>query len=136
MIQFDEDKQNKKLGDLLKKEEEDLVQSLSAKYGLEYINLATTNITTDALRLIEEPVAREAKAAAFGMTDKKIKVAVRNPDDPKIAEVIEALKTKGYIPTLYITSTTDLEKAWTNYKDLSFAMESKAGTLDISSDEI
>jgi type IV pilus assembly protein PilB len=136
MIQFDEDKQNKKLNDLLKKEEEELVQALSAKYNIEYINLATTNITTDALRLIDEPAAREAKIAAFSMTDKKIKVAVRNPDDPKAVEIVEGLKSKGYIPTLYITSTTDLEKAWTNYKDLSFAMESKAGTLDISSDEI
>ena len=136
MIQFDEDKQNKKLNDLLKKEEEDLVQSLSAKYGIEYINLATSNITTDALRLIDETVARDAKIAAFGLIDKKLKIAVRNPDDPKIIEIVEGLKNKGYIPTLYITSTTDLEKAWTNYKDLSFAMESKAGTLDISSEEI
>jgi hypothetical protein len=32
MIEFNEDKQNRKLGDLLKREEEELVQLLSAKY--------------------------------------------------------------------------------------------------------
>jgi hypothetical protein len=35
-----------------------------------------------------------------------------------------------------MTSTASLEKAWAAYKDLSFAYESKAGSLDVSSEEI
>ncbi|MCX6719115.1 MAG: GspE/PulE family protein, partial [Candidatus Taylorbacteria bacterium] len=49
---------------------------------------------------------------------------------------VEILKTKGYEPELYITSTQGLEKAWKMYKDISFASESKAGSLEISSEEI
>jgi type IV pilus assembly protein PilB len=136
MIQFDEDKQNRKVGDLLRKEEEEVVQLLAAKYGIEYVDLSSANITTDALRLVEEPTARAARAAAFGLVDRKIKVAVRDPEDPKTTEVIESLKKKGYAPTLFITSMAGLEKAWADYKDLSFAIESKAGSLDVSSEEI
>ncbi|MEK7213539.1 MAG: GspE/PulE family protein [Patescibacteria group bacterium] len=136
MIQFDEDKQNRKMSDLLKHEEEELVQLLSAKYGIEYIDLSVNPINTDGLRLIEEKIAREKKMAAFSLVDKKVKVAVRNPEDPKIQEVLENLKSKGYTTTLFICSMASLEKAWNTYKDLSFAYESKAGSLEIASEEI
>lgn len=135
-IQFDEDKQNRRLTDLLRKEEEDLVQVLAGKYNVEYVNLLGTAINTDALRLIDEKTAREILVAAFALVDKKVKVAARNPEDPRVITLIEDLKTKSYIPEILIASTQSLEKAWKVYKDLSFAYESKAGSLEISSDEI
>jgi type IV pilus assembly protein PilB len=135
-ITFDEDKQKRKLNDLLHKEEEDLVQILSGKYGIDYVNLSSTAINADALRLINENTARSAQVAGYALIDKKIKVAARNPEDEKTLAVLEELKTKGYAPELYITSTQSLEKAWLGYKDLSFAYESKAGSLEVSSEEI
>ncbi|MEK7641978.1 MAG: type II/IV secretion system protein [Patescibacteria group bacterium] len=135
-LTFDEDKQKRKLGELLHKEEEDLVQILSGKYGLEYINLLGIPINSDALRLITEDTARTSRSAAFALIDKKIKIATRNPQDEKVQALITDLKTKGYVPEIYIASTQSLEKAWKMYKDLSFAYESKAGSLEISNDEI
>ncbi len=135
-IQFDEDKQNRKINDLLHKEEEDLVQILSGKYGLEYINLLVTPINTDALRLIPEESAKTGQVVGYAIINKKVKVAARNPKDEKTQTVLADLVTKGYQPELYITSTQSLEKAWKMYRDLSFAYESKAGSLEISSEEI
>lgn len=135
-IIFDEDKQNRKLDELHKREEEELVQLLSAKYGTEYVNLLGIPVNMDALRLISEQAARDAQAAAFALIDKKVKVAARNPESEKLQTILGDLKTKGYQPELYITSTIGLEKAWKSYKDLSFAYESKAGSLEISNDEI
>jgi len=135
-IQFDEDKQKQRLDNLLHQEEEDLVQILSAKYGLEYVNLVNTPVNNDALRLIDEQTSRSVLIAGFALINKRVKVAARNPGDQKVADVLESLKNKGYEPELYITSTQGLEKAWKIYKDLSFAYESKAGSLEISSDEI
>jgi type II secretory ATPase GspE/PulE/Tfp pilus assembly ATPase PilB-like protein len=136
MLTFDEDKQNRKMNDLLHKEEEEVVQLLSGKYGLEYVNLLTTPINTDALRLISEDDATSGQIAAFALINKRVKVAVRNPASEKTIGVLEALKTKGYTPDVSIASTQSLQKAWKMYKDLSFAYESKAGSLEISSDEI
>lgn len=136
MIQFDEDKQKRKIGDLLKREEEELVQLLSAKYGLEYVDLSVISINTDALRLIDETTAREYKMAGFALIDKKVKIAARNPEDPKVTEILATVKEKGFEPILTITSTASLEKAWSAYKDLSFAYETKAGSLEVSSEEI
>lgn len=135
-IVFDEDKQKRKLGELLHKEEEDLVQILSGKYGLDYVNLLGISINSDALRLIDEKTAREAQIAGYALIDKKIKIASRNPENQKVQDVIKGLKEKGYTAELNITSTQSLEKAWKMYKDLSFASESRAGSLDISSEEI
>ena len=135
-IQFDEDKQKQRIDNLRHQEEEELVSILSAKYGLEYVNLVNTPVNNDALRLIDEQTSRAALIVGFALVNKRIKVAARNPADQKVTAVLEALKTKGYEPELYITSTQGLEKAWKIYKDLSFAYESKAGSLEISSDEI
>jgi type II secretory ATPase GspE/PulE/Tfp pilus assembly ATPase PilB-like protein len=135
-ITFDEDKQKRRLTELLHKEEEDLVQILAGKYNLEYVNLMGTPVNTDAMRLIDEQVAESAQMVAFALINKKVKVAARNPQDEKTLAVLEGLKTKGYEPELYITSTQGLEKAWKMYKDLSFASESRGGSLEISNDEI
>src|ERR1700744_2654448 len=97
-ITFDEDKQKQKLNTLLHKEEEDLVQILAGKYGVEYVSLQGQPINTDALRLIEEPAARELQVAAFALIDKRVKIAARNPQDPKLQELLASLKTKGFNP--------------------------------------
>ena len=131
-IHFDEDKQKQRLSDLLHKEEEDIVNMLSAKYGIDYVNLLGTGINTDALRLVDEKLAREIKVAPYALLDKKVRIAVRNPEDPKLKPFLEDLEKKGYKPELHIASTQSLEKAWKGYKDLSFTYESRAGSLEIS----
>ena len=70
MVLFDEDKQNKRLDDLRKKEEEDLAQTLSSKYGVPYLDLTVTPINIDALRVISETETREAQIAVFNDVNK------------------------------------------------------------------
>jgi len=135
-IKFDEDKQNQKISDLVHREEEDVVQLLAGKYGIDYVNLQAQNVNTDALRLIDEKTARAIRAAAYALMDKRVKIAVRNPEDTGLAGMIDGLKAKGYLPELSVASTQSLEKAWKGYKDLSFAYESRSGSLEISSEEI
>ncbi|MDQ2932808.1 MAG: GspE/PulE family protein, partial [bacterium] len=136
MITFDEDKQNRKFNDLRHKEEEELVQLLSGKYNIDYVNLLVTPVNSDALRLVPEVLARDSQVATYALINKKVLLAARNPQDEKTTTVVEDLVKKGYNPVLHIASTQSLEKAWKIYKDMSFAYESKAGSLEISSDEI
>ena len=136
MIQFDEDKQNLRVADLHRKEEEELVQMLASKFGVEYIDLSTVAISTDALRLVEESKAREAKLAPFSLVDKHVRIAMRQPDAENSKLILEDIAKKGYDVSGYIASTASLEKAWKSYKDMSFAMETKAGSLEISNDDI
>src|SRR3989344_584145 len=136
MPEFHEDKQEHKLLELRKKEEEELAEMLSQKYGVGYLDLSRMSINTDGLRLVEETKAREAALAVFGMIGKKLAVAIRTPNNPKVSEILEELGKRGYQLTLYMVSEASLNRAWERYKDLSFAVETKAGVLDISGGEI
>src|SRR5258705_315250 len=64
-----DDKNDRRLEDLYKKEEEDLVKALSVKYDIPTIDLSVISIETDALRLITENIARKLGVAAFKMLE-------------------------------------------------------------------
>jgi type IV pilus assembly protein PilB len=137
MSQFpDEEKQEERLAELRKKEEEEVVRILATRYGLDFIDLKQISINTDALRLIPEALAREAKIAVFEKTDKKIKVAVLSPKNDKAVIILNNLEADGYKTQVSMTPTASLEKAWDRYKDLSYATTSTAGTFDISTDQV
>jgi type IV pilus assembly protein PilB len=135
-VTFDEDKQDKKLDEFKKREEEDVAQIIAARHGLEYVDLAPVPINMDALRIVDERDAREAKIAPFSLIGKRVKIAVVSPVSDKTKEAIDTIERKGYEVTLAIASPLSLDKVWSRYSDLSFSTETKAGALDISSDAI
>ncbi|HAO64464.1 TPA: hypothetical protein DCQ44_00595 [Candidatus Taylorbacteria bacterium] len=136
MVTFDEDKQNQQLSDFKRKEEEEVTQILSKKYGLEYIDMSRMAINNDALRLMTESECRAAKVGLFNIVDKRLSVAITSPNNPSTVEALRKLADRAYVTTSFLVSEQSLEKIWARFKDLSFAMESKSGALDISNDEI
>lgn len=130
------DQTEARLKGLRAKEEEELAQMLSHKYGVGYIDLTRVSINTDALRLIPEDKAREAEVAAFNVVGKKISLAVRSPQHLKLPPVIEDLGNHNYVVQQFMVSRASLDRAWERYKDLSFAIETKEGVFDISSKEL
>lgn len=136
MVEFNEEKQLKKINDLKKKEEEELAKTLSSKYGVGYLDLSTIPINIDALRILPEAEAREAQIAIFNAVDKKIDVAVLAPNSTKTKEALSNLKNRGFISSVFMVSHESLGKVWERYKDLSYSFETKGGALDISNEEI
>ncbi|KKQ09428.1 MAG: hypothetical protein US21_C0005G0085, partial [Candidatus Nomurabacteria bacterium GW2011_GWB1_36_6] len=130
---FDDDKQKKNLTDLRKQEEEDLVDALAeVRYGVPPIHLSGMPIENDALRLIVEKEARELEVASFKLLGKDVHVAVRSPQPDKLENLKKYFEDRQYIPHFYMASLASLEKAWDRYKEISFAEESKSGTIAIS----
>lgn len=136
MVQFNEDKQNAKLEEFRKKEEEDLAGLLSDRYGVPYINLSAVPINTDALRLIPEDIARDSKVAIFDAVGKKLKVVVLSPSNEKTALLLKKLGEDGYEVMPYIGSRISLEKALSRYKELSYSAESKTMSLELSNEQL
>lgn len=136
VVQFNEDKQKQKLEELREQEEEGLAQAMSKKYGLPYIDLDVSPVNIDALRVVKESESRDAEAAPFNIINKKVSLAVVSPNNDKTVVLIENLKSRGYIPSLFMVSHQSLEKVWSRYKDLSYSMETKGGALDIANEEI
>lgn len=135
-ISFDEEKQGKRLDEFKRREEEDVAQIVAARHGLEYVDLAPVPINMDALRLVTEAEARASLIAPFSLIGHRAKIAVVSPLNEKSIVAIDAIKNKGYEVTLVVASPISLEKVWGRYSDLTFATVTKAGALDISSEDI
>lgn len=133
---FDEEKKNQQLKQMKQDEDERLVMMLSDKYSIPYINLSTVSINTDALRLLDQEEAKKSECVIFDIVGKKIHLAIYNPSNTHTEETVDGLKRKGYQVIFHLTSKYSLEKAYGLYKDLSFAVETEAGSLDISDNEI
>ncbi len=135
-IQFDEALQNQKIEHIKLAEEEELAEILATRYGLNYINLMEIPINLDALRLIPEKEARANSIAVFDAINRKLKVAILSPNKDATAESLKFLIDHGYEPSIYMVSQHSLEKALSRYADLQLAIQTKAGTLDISEEEL
>lgn len=136
MVIFDEDKQNKRLDDLHRTEEEGLSQAMATKDGLPYLDLSVTPINIDALRFVPELEAREGELAVFNSVDKNLDIAILSPNNTAGNATIEKLKAKGFNTKLYMVSHQSLNRVWDRYKDMSFSFETKSGALDISNEQI
>src|SRR6202000_2124289 len=100
------------------------------------VALSLVAVNTDALRVIPEAQAKSCEAAAFGRVGKRLSVAVRAPENPKVLELKKNLEDQGYSVTLYMCSQESLKRAYQRYADLSYATESKAGVFELSSEEL
>jgi type IV pilus assembly protein PilB len=136
MAIFNDKKAAERLDELRAREEEQLAQMLSAKYGVEYVDLTKSSIDTDALVLVPEGEARSAELAPFRKVNKIVFVAMRSPERPDSLQVIQNIEHLGYQVRRFIVSQASLEHAWDRYRDLSFATETEAGILTLSNETI
>lgn len=128
-LPFDTSKTDETLASAREREEEDVARIVSAKYGIGYADLSLTAVDTDALREIPEASAKLARAAAFAKNAKHLSVALENPSNPALAPLLADLAARGFEVKQFLVSKKSLEKALERYKDLSYAVETKAGTF-------
>ena len=137
MSQFDDEKSQKKLEELRKQEEEELMKMLAeTKYNIPYVNLEGIIIENDALKVIPEDTARNFGLAGFKIVGKNISVAVHAPTIDGVQAYLNELTSRGYKVDLYMASKTSLEKAWERYKEISLATQSRVGAIDISGETL
>ncbi len=135
-MQFNDKKSQERLSELRAREEEQLAEMLSHKYGVEYVDLTSRSIDTDALRLVDEKRARPAEVAAFHKVNKDVFLAMRAPERPDALQALADLERLGYRPHRFIVSKASLEHAWDRYRDISYATETEAGVLTLSNETI
>jgi len=137
MAQFaDEKKRTERLDELHLREEEQLAEMLSKKYGVEYVDLTKKSIDSDALRLVPENQARALEIAPFRKVHKKLMVAMRAPERQDSLQAVQNLERLGYQVQRFIVSHASLLHAWDRFHDISYATETEAGILTLSNDVI
>lgn len=131
-LEFQEEKQNKQIQILRRKEEEESVKRLAQKTNIPYVDLTSITIETDALAIIPEATAKKIEAAGFKIVGKDFYVAIRSPEKPGVREELFRLQNDGYTVGVYLASRRSLEKAWSRYEDIARTEKSRSSFLDIS----
>jgi len=83
--------------------------------GIPYLDLRTTPVKVDALQLIPEERARAAKAASFELKKPTIALAVYDPNDEKVKELIHEFEAQSLTVKLFAISLRGLEHLWSFY---------------------
>ena len=133
MVLLNDEKEEKELSEIHEREEEELIQALAEKHQIPYINLVLIPVENDALRLVGETEARAGKLAPFAINGKKVDVAIFTPNVQATQDALKKLKDNGYEVELHMASTKSLQKAWKHYSEISHAIETEAGTVNLTS---
>ncbi len=129
---FDDEKENVQLTEIREREEEDVIQILSSKYGLPYVDMSFTDVDGDALRVIPEADARDAEAVAYAHVAHSLSVAIHNPNNPALPKLRQDLTDRGYTLKEVMVSKKSLDGALARYSDLSLTTQSKKGVFIVA----
>jgi len=122
----------KKIEEIRRREEEQRAKNLANKLGLSYLNLIMLPVEADAIRALEENKARKGKMAIIKQYDKKLSIAVVDPNDNETKQILEELSALGFTWNFAVVSLHSLEKVWNHYKEFSNQTKEIAGTIAIS----
>lgn len=136
MPQFQEEKSERKIAALRKREEEEVTKLLALRYTVPYVDLAIFPIEIDALKIIPEEVSRSGELAIVRESGKKIEIALHKPDKPETLTILNRLKEDGYSYDLFFVSSSSLEHAWAFYKKVPAPHEMNIGAIQIAFEKI
>ncbi len=116
--------------------EEREAQRAASGWKLPYLDLSKTPIDVDALALVDEKRAREARLAVFQALGKELGVAIVDYSLPQTQAVIEDLKKRDFIPTVSVVSASGLEYVFGFYRFVVKREEGITGRVDIAQERI
>lgn len=125
-----------KLKEMREREIEDLAKILAPKYKLPYLDLSRMTIDLDALKIVPETKAKEAKLAVFQKIGQKLQIAIQSPNLDAGRYLIKELEEKGFQVKLYMVSETSLARAWKRYAEVPEYLEASKGVVDVSSEKL
>ena len=117
-------------------EEERLMEFLSKKYDFPAIRITDIQVDPDALQIVKEDDAREARMAIYKRLKGKLTIAINEPKNERLAEIIRDLEGRGYSYEHTLASTKTLEQIWMYYKDIVATSATAPGTLSIENEEL
>ncbi len=138
MIQFNDDKLNESLAVTYRAEEEMLAKELAQQYGYKYVGLRGYTINPDAIDFISKEDAMYGEIIPFDINYQSISVAIKNPNNPKTAEILQKIhgKKEERDIVIFLCSKASIEHGLKRYDDQTKTQASKKGILDIDPDVI
>lgn len=106
----------KKLTEIRREAEERDAERRAQNINYPYVDLRKTPVSLEALKLIPEAEAKEAKAAPLEIKAQLVALAVFDPRLKETQEIIRNLKEKKYELKIFIASMSGLLEVWHFYK--------------------
>lgn len=120
-----------KLTMLRREGEERSARRLADDTGIPYVDLSKIPVSMDALKLIPESVARDAKVAAIEIKLRKVALAAADPRLPAAQKIIKDLEEKKYEVRIFVASLSGLAGVWHFYKFVKAEAEEITGKVKI-----
>ncbi|HVM77323.1 MAG TPA: GspE/PulE family protein [Candidatus Paceibacterota bacterium] len=134
------DLQPNELQDRLKKlhrdGEERAAERLAQRLGLSYADLSKAPISLDAVRVIPEATARDAKAIGIEIKANRLAVGAVNPELPATKKLASDLAAQKYDVKMVVISPASLDSAWHFYQFIKPEAEVITGTVKITKERI
>lgn len=122
-----------KLIKMRREAEERDAQRRAQKSDFSYFNLSTSPIDTQALGLIPENTAKEARAAAIEIKENKLALVVYDPSAEPAQKLINELKSRGFQLKIFVVSLSGLNYVFGFYKFISKAQEKITSSVKVES---
>jgi len=122
----------KKLDELRREAEERDAQKRAEKLGLPYIDLRKIAVSLEALALISEEKARQAKAVAVEKKSDTIALVFYNPKSKEAEDLINELKSQNFEIKIFVSSESGIKEAWDSYKFIPPPKEQITGEVKIT----
>lgn len=131
MVQFDNSQDGIRALDRKAQEEERYIQQIAPTLGYGYVYLRGYTINPEAIPLLPEKRARELGVVCFDLKQKRVFLAAKKPNDPKVQALKEEFALRKYELEILMCSTQSLEHAWKRYADVTTTTAEKKGVLEI-----
>lgn len=133
---FQEEKTERKLETLRRKEEEESVKILSQKYRIPYADLSKFPVELDAVKIIPEEKARKSNLVVFQITGRNLRIGVRNPEKEETRSLLKQLEEDRYTFELFLVSQSGLNHAWEFYRKVPETHVFEAGAVRVSNETL
>ncbi len=122
---------NDQLAKIRRAAEEKQAEKTAQQAKLSYLNLSTSPVQVDALRLVAEKEARRLQVAPFQLKAKELALAVVDPAASAVSDLVKKLQADGYQVKLFVVTASSLNYAWTYYKYIGEVAENITGKINI-----
>ena len=125
-----------KLAKLRREGEERAAERLAKELNFPYIDVSKKPISLEAVRVIPEAKARDAKAAGIEVRSKKLALAAVNPGLPATKALVTELEGQKYEVKVFVVSPSGLDAALRFYKFVKPESEQITGKVSIGKEGI
>lgn len=120
-----------KVQKLRREGEERAAERLAKELNLPYVDLRKAPVSLEAVKLIPEEKAKEAKMVAIESRAWKVALAATDPRLAEVKAVIQDLEGKKYEVKVFVASLSGIKQAWHFYRFVSKEAEEITGKVDI-----